>query len=125
MRHSTWSLCILFLILAVNSPSVEAEDSDLIAASKGKTTFKRYCSNCHEDTRLKNDPVDIPHATLIDTERWDTCLGCHDFHGNHEMEVARRVHDAIPVERIELYFQGESSPYGAEKHYASREEPWQ
>jgi hypothetical protein len=40
-------LPVLLLIAVANLPSVAAEDSDLIAASKGKTTFKRYCSNCH------------------------------------------------------------------------------
>ena len=84
-----------------------------------------YCQHCHEDTRLKNDPVDIPHATLIADERWDSCMGCHDFHGNHRMDVANKVGDAIPPERIREYFQGGPSPYSADRLYEASKEPRQ
>ena len=82
-----------------------------------------YCRHCHEDTRLKKDPVDVSHETLIETEQWDSCLGCHDFHGNHEMELAQSLQDAIEPERIRDYFNGSRSPYAEERKYAARREP--
>jgi len=84
-----------------------------------------YCRHCHDDTRLKNDPVDIPHETLIHEERWTTCLGCHDFHGNHLMETARRLDDALPPARIRTYLDGGASPYGTDKRHEPSKEPFQ
>lgn len=71
-----------------------------------------FCVACHEDTRLRNDPLDVPHERLIAEDRWETCLGCHDFHGNHVMQTAKRVGQAFPPERIRAYFAGGPSPYG-------------
>jgi hypothetical protein len=84
-----------------------------------------YCQHCHEETQMKKDPLDISHETLVTTERWDTCLGCHDFHGNHVMEVPLRVHDATPPDLIQAYLRGGDSPYPAEKRYEARKEPQQ
>ncbi|PKM37694.1 MAG: hypothetical protein CVV06_04420 [Gammaproteobacteria bacterium HGW-Gammaproteobacteria-10] len=49
-----------------------------------RVTFGRidYCRYCHEKTELRKAPLDISHADLITLKQWDTCLGCHDFHGN-------------------------------------------
>lgn len=84
-----------------------------------------YCQHCHEETQMKKDPLDISHETLVSTERWDTCLGCHDFHGNHVMEVPLRVHDATSPDLIQAYLRGGDSPYPAEKRYEARKEPQQ
>ncbi len=74
-----------------------------------------YCSNCHEDLILKNDPLDIPHDTLVATEQWASCLGCHDFHGNHLREVPTTFEQRLPEAKILEYFAGAESPYAAEK----------
>ncbi|MEE9322644.1 MAG: hypothetical protein V3U76_19540 [Granulosicoccus sp.] len=66
---------------------------------------------------LKKDPVDIPHKDLIDSERWYTCLGCHDFHGNHVMQTETIVDKALPEETIDDYFGGRKSPYSSKKKY--------
>ena len=50
-----------------------------------------YCSTCHKETTLKRDPIHIPHERLIARDRWETCLGCHDFHGIHLMKTKTRV----------------------------------
>jgi hypothetical protein len=71
-----------------------------------------YCSECHSDLDLENDPIDIPHRALVDDERWDTCLGCHDFHGNHRFEPPTKLRLKVPTWRVEAYFAGGSSPYG-------------
>ncbi len=84
-----------------------------------------FCQHCHEETRLKNDPIDLSHESLVASERWDTCLGCHDFHGNHLMETRQTIDDVIPPGRILEYFRGGDSPYSTEKRYEARKEPVQ
>ncbi len=72
----------------------------------------RVCQYCHKDTDVPDDPVDIPHTTLISDQRWETCLGCHDFHGNHDRLVPKLMSQALTVEQIQQYFDGGESPYG-------------
>ncbi len=81
-----------------------------------------YCVNCHEKTKLKNDPISIPHERLIADKRWESCLGCHDFHGNHVMKTETAVDQAFPPETIRRYFAGGTSPYPKEKHQKAKEE---
>jgi hypothetical protein len=71
-----------------------------------------YCRHCHGELVVENDPLDVSHATLVAGRQWGSCLGCHDYHGNHAGKPPRRLADAIPVERIEAYFVGGRSPYG-------------
>ena len=73
-----------------------------------------YCSECHGDLALEDDPIDIPHSSLVEDGRWQTCLGCHDFHGNHRYEVPTKLRRAVPEWRIGTYFAGAESPYGNE-----------
>ncbi len=70
------------------------------------------CQYCHEDTEVEDDPVDIPHSTLFADKRWETCLGCHDFHGNHERKTPKMMSEVLSKERIQQYFDGGKSPYG-------------
>ncbi len=72
----------------------------------------RVCQHCHQDTELDDDPVDIPHTTLIANQRWETCLGCHDFHGNHERTVPKLMSELLTEEQIRQYLDGGTSPYG-------------
>lgn len=72
-----------------------------------------FCRHCHqEDIDLSDDPLDVPHTTLISDERWGTCLGCHDHHGNHEREVPTMMSQVLTEEQIQQYFDGGESPYG-------------
>ena len=73
---------------------------------------RRVCQHCHQDTALSDDPVDIPHTALISEQRWETCLGCHDFHGNHERDVPKLMSEVLTEEQIQRYFDGGLSPYG-------------
>jgi len=82
-----------------------------------------YCKSCHKDTALKKDPISIPHKSLIADKRWETCLGCHDYHGNHLMKTALDLQKALPPERISEYFEGGPSPYSEKKGYLASEEP--
>lgn len=70
-----------------------------------------YCQNCHEEFSLKHDKISIPHQTLSKQQRWQTCLGCHDFHGNHKMDVPTEIGKEIPPAKIIEYFKGAPSPY--------------
>lgn len=78
-----------------------------------------YCRHCHSELAVDSDPLDVPHAQLVKDARWETCLGCHDYHGNHKSNPPRSVDDAIPVEKIRGYLDGGPSPYGAPVHRAA------
>lgn len=88
--------------------------------TRSKITF---CETCHEETSLKTDPLSVSHEVLIAEKRWESCLGCHDFHGNHVMETETDIIKILPPERILDYFQGSASPYAEKKHYLAREKP--
>ncbi|MEW6039767.1 MAG: cytochrome c3 family protein [Pseudomonadota bacterium] len=81
-----------------------------------------YCETCHKDTRLKKDPLDIPHQTLITLKQWESCLGCHDFHGNHVMKTRTRVAEVLAPETLRAYFAGAPSPYPQQKRYPAKKE---
>ncbi len=84
-----------------------------------------YCQNCHGETKLKLDPLEISHEELIKKEMWTTCLQCHDFHGNHVFETAKSLQDTIPVQVVRAYFDGGKSPYSdIKKYYALKESEW-
>ena len=81
-----------------------------------------YCRHCHKETRLRQEPLDVSHERLIALKLWDTCLGCHDFHGNHLLKAEKRVEKVIPVTKIHAYFADGPSPYGdARLHDAKKE----
>lgn len=75
------------------------------------TTAVDYCSHCHGDLQLASDPLDKSHAELARERRFETCLGCHDFHGNHLLTFPKQVGEAIPLTQLEEYFAGGASPY--------------
>lgn len=78
-----------------------------------------FCQTCHAEFSLKHDPISVPHKMLAEQQRWDTCLGCHDFHGNHDMKMPTELNHAIPANKISAYFKGAQSPYpGPVKHKA-------
>ncbi|MGY5351651.1 cytochrome c3 family protein [Wenyingzhuangia sp. IMCC45533] len=84
-----------------------------------------YCINCHSDTKIKNDPLDVPHSVLFSTGKWDTCLQCHDFHGNHQAPAPENMKDTIPMQKIKAYFKGGEDPYeGKKKFKALTEQEW-
>jgi hypothetical protein len=71
-----------------------------------------YCSECHGELELENDPIDVPHEQLVAEGRWQTCLGCHDFHGNHERVTPKKLEQALSADTVRSYFAGAASPYG-------------
>lgn len=81
-----------------------------------------FCQQCHWELELENDPLDVSHRQLIDDRHWQSCLGCHDFHGNHEMNVPDKLEAAHAEPILSEYFAGGASPYStALKARAKRE----
>ena len=75
-----------------------------------------YCTNCHQDTSLEVDPITPTHVSLVRSESWNTCLQCHDFHGNHKMETPTSIQEGVTEQEIWDYFGGAPSPYSPEKY---------
>lgn len=80
-----------------------------------------FCAACHADLALKSDPLDVLHATLAGDKNWGSCLGCHDFHGNHVFESPVRLNMAFPVEALRDYLAAGPSPYGTQKQFEAIE----
>jgi len=92
----------------------------------GKRVSKKeitFCKSCHKKTEINKDPLTIPHRQLIQDEQWTSCLGCHDFHGNHRMKTENLLKKRFTVERIRSYFQGGPSPYSDKKHHRAKKKP--
>lgn len=76
------------------------------------------CAACHDNIDVKNDPLDTSHKALAQQKRWNTCLGCHDFHGNHRRRPPLHMHEVIADNKLRAYFAGAKSPYGKPQYTA-------
>lgn len=79
-----------------------------------------FCVNCHRDIDVEDDPLDVAHADLALQGDWNTCLTCHDFHGNHERDTPMRMADRLSDAAVRAYFQGGDDPYGPNKRYLAQ-----
>jgi len=79
------------------------------------------CQHCHEKTVIKDDPIEVSHEDLVKSKSWKTCLGCHDFHGNHYNEPPTKLNKMIPSDIIKKYFEGGNDPYSLNKREKSKE----
>jgi hypothetical protein len=79
------------------------------------------CKYCHEEIEVKDDPLDISHEDLIKLKDWDTCLTCHDFHGNHIMDTPINTKDMLDKNLIQQYLDGGEDPYSEKKTAKSKE----
>jgi len=87
------------------------------------TQKQSFCVNCHGDLAMKKDPLSVSHEMLVSDARWETFLGCHDFHGNHVSEPPIQMEEAHDVGLLKAYFKGEvPSPYGEKKFVARKRE---
>ena len=75
------------------------------------------CRHCHKDVTLKADPLDVSHRLLSDRGEWETCLGCHDFHGNHKAKPPVTLAQAISPETVRAYLADGDPIYGTQKLY--------
>lgn len=80
------------------------------------------CRHCHADLVLEEDPIEPPHALLVRVPRFDTCLRCHDFHGNHEGEAPTALSRSIPERALRDYLSGGPSPYPQPTRHPARKE---
>lgn len=87
-------------------------------AGRSLTRSADFCSTCHGDLALAQDPLEVSHERLVAGARWDTCLRCHDFHGNHERTTPTRMASGLRLDQLELYFETGIDPYGPRKHVA-------
>jgi hypothetical protein len=78
------------------------------------------CATCHQTLDLKRDPLDVPHKELVARKEWTSCLGCHDFHGNHKRETQTRLVDAYSKAAIIEYLAGGPSPYGRDFKFPAK-----
>lgn len=86
------------------------------------TVEPTYCSLCHSNVLLKDDPITYPHDELAADGEWETCLRCHDFHANHVMKVETVVAKGIKQHKIDAYFKGSPTPYSDKKRYKAKKE---
>ena len=82
-----------------------------------------YCVACHKELEVKKDRIAPTHTELIKASRWETCLGCHDFHNNHAWKVPEKLSEAIGPDRIRDYFATGKSPYGEVREKAKTKLP--
>jgi ferredoxin-NADP reductase/bacterioferritin-associated ferredoxin len=80
-----------------------------------------YCVSCHQDLKVKDDKASPSHDFLLANRRWETCMQCHDYHGNHRWNTPLRLTDAATIERLDAYMRGGPSPYGATVVKAKKE----
>jgi len=80
-----------------------------------------FCKHCHQKLRIKKDPIDVPHHYLVKLKQWKTCLGCHDFHGNHIMKTNKEIDNRYKNEEIRQYFKGERQIYSDKKQYKAKD----
>jgi hypothetical protein len=62
---------------------------------------------------VKDDKTSPTHDVLVREKRWDTCLQCHDYHGNHKWRAPLRLVDATTVDVLEKYMKTGPSPFGS------------
>lgn len=69
-----------------------------------------FCSHCHDDLRNEGDDL---HKEVAGQDQWQSCLRCHDFHGNHTNKVPETLDTAYPESIVKQYLVDGESPYGA------------
>jgi hypothetical protein len=61
--------------------------------------------------------VDVPHHQLIASKKWNTCVQCHDYHGNHLRVTPVRLQDTLKLSQVIVYWQGGQDPYGLKRKF--------
>jgi len=87
------------------------------------TADPKVCRHCHTDTEVRDDPIVPSHAALFEAGDWQTCLQCHDFHGNHTMRRGDHAfpvdtEDAVPLSVVREYLGRGPRAYGPPVHPA-------
>jgi len=90
------------------------------------TATPTLCSSCHHDTAVQDDPIHPSHAALFSSGQWETCLQCHDFHGNHDLRRGPRdfpaaMGEAFDLEAVRSYLGDGARVYGEPTHAAKED----
>jgi len=80
-----------------------------------------FCASCHSDMSLQQPVIQPTHEELARNGEWDTCLRCHDFHGNHVREAPRRMSRALDLRSVMEHFATGRPIYGKKKDPALSE----
>jgi len=79
-----------------------------------------YCTHCHQEFELDQDALEPSHQQLADDARFETCLQCHDFHGNHLYALPETLDASFELDAVKAYLSGGESPYGTDKRFEDR-----
>jgi len=82
-----------------------------------------YCVSCHADLKVRDDRTSPTHAQLLLQKRWDSCLQCHDYHGNHGWKAPLRLRDGASLQLLQRYMKDGPSPFGDTRVKAHQETP--
>jgi len=80
-----------------------------------------FCASCHEGMQARREVIQPAHAELSRAKRWDSCLTCHDFHGNHPVRAPHRVEEARDLADVRAYLADGPDPYSAQKAHPARD----
>lgn len=74
-----------------------------------------FCVSCHEDMKARKEVIKPTHAELSAAKRWDSCLTCHDFHGNHPVKAPHLFDQAHDLRAVRAYLANGADPYSVKK----------
>ena len=80
-----------------------------------------FCASCHSDMSLQQPVIQPTHEELARNGERDTCLRCHDFHGNHVREAPRSMSRALDLRSVMEHFATGRPIYGKKKDPALSE----
>ena len=78
----------------------------------------QFCATCHSGMEVREDRMTPTHAALAAEERWDTCLRCHDFHGNHHHEWPESLEEAFGGREVLRHLDSGTPMYGEKREPA-------
>jgi hypothetical protein len=85
------------------------------------TANAEFCQLCHQDLKPRIDPINPGHAQLVQDAKWETCLTCHDFHGNHPVK-APVAHDAAhDLAAVRSYLADGPDPYSKARIHEAKQ----
>ncbi|MEY4939783.1 MAG: hypothetical protein RIQ93_1518 [Verrucomicrobiota bacterium] len=86
------------------------------------TAPQTSCKSCHQELDVKNEPIlnGPSHQQLVAQQAWTTCLGCHDFHGNHKRAAQKQFNDKYSESAVRDYLAGGASPYGHDMKFPAK-----
>ena len=80
-----------------------------------------FCVACHDGMKARKELIQPTHAALSRGGRWDTCLTCHDFHGNHPVKAPRDLDEAHGLSAVRAYLADGADPYSRTKTHPAKD----